>query len=381
MPESNSKPVVVVIGGGPAGLLAAGTAAASGASVLLFEKNSHCGRKLLITGAGRCNITSSASIDQFLDQYPENRKFLFPAFKQFFVDELKTFCGQYHLSLVLDDNGKYFPETQQAQSVLDVLLSFCQEHRVAFHCSEPVREISGGDTGWIIQSARGEYKADAVIVATGGLSYPRTGSEGDGYRMAASLSHVIVPTRPALVALEISSPGCAALSGISLRDVPVELWEKNEMDATRKIAVQRGDLLFTHFGVSGPPVLFLSRWLPADFDSTDSSGHYVLIVDLVASSPQNVLENRLLEIFASTPNRQLKNVLGQSFEIPHAVAAMIVTQCGFKEEILCQEMTKAKRKVLLTRLKSFCFTIAKTRGYKEAMVTAGGVSTQEIDRL
>lgn len=378
MPKSNSKPVVAVIGGGPAGLLAAGTAAAGGASVLLFEKNSHCGRKLLITGAGRCNITSSAPFDQFLDQFPENKKFLFPAFKQFFVDELKAFCGQYHLSLVLDDNGKYFPETQQAQSVLDVLLSYCQENRVAFHCSEPVRKISDDENGWTIHTAQGTYMTNAVIIATGGLSYPRTGSDGDGYRMAKNLSHMIVPTRPALVALEISSPDCTPLSGISLKDVPVELWEKIDSASSRKIAVQRGDLLFTHFGVSGPPVLFLSRWLPEDFTATEFPG-YVLIVDLVPASSLHELENKLLAIFASTPNRQLKNVLGQNLEIPHAVAAMVVTQCGFKEDILCQEITKVNRKVLLTTLKSFSFSIAGTRGYKEAMVTAGGVSTHEIN--
>ena len=378
MPDLNSKPIVAVIGGGPAGLMAAGTAAACGASVLHFEKNAQCGRKLLITGAGRCNITNSAPFDQFLDQYPENKKFLFPAFKRFFVDELKEFCGQYHLSLVLDDNGKYFPETQQAQSVLDLLLSYCQEQRVAFHCGTPVREVSGGAADWTIHTARGLYSANAVIVATGGLSYPRTGSDGDGYRMAASLSHVIVPTRPALVALEISSPNCAALSGISLKDVPVELWEKIDSASSRKIAVQRGDLLFTHFGVSGPPVLFLSRWLPADFADREFPG-YVLIVDLVPASSLHELENKLLAIFALTPNRQLKNVLSQNLEIPHAVAAMIVTQCSFKEDILCQEITKVNRKVLLMKLKSFCFSIARTRGYKEAMVTAGGVSTQEIN--
>ncbi len=372
------KPVVAVIGGGPAGLMAAGTAAACGATIMLFEKNAQCGRKLLITGAGRCNITNSAPFDRFVEQFAENRKFLFPAFKQFFVDDLKTLCQSYGLSWVLDDSGKYFPQTQQAQSVLDVLLAYCRDHGVDFHCSEAVRDIAHGEPGWMINTARGTYPADAVIMATGGLSYPRTGSDGDGYRMAVSQSHTLVPTRPALVALEIATPDCAPLSGISLRDVAVEFWQRSTDTSPRKIATQRGTLLFTHFGVSGPPVLFLSRWLPAELGKP-SSTKYELIVDILPCLSQQQLEVEFLNIIAATPKRQLKTVLAKDFEIPQAVAAMLVASCGFDVDIPCQDITKAYRKQLLATLKTFRLSIVKTRGYHEAMVTAGGIAIQEIN--
>ena len=254
MTEVNKKPVVAVIGGGPAGLLAAGTAASFGSRVLLFERNPQCGRKLLITGSGRCNVTNNAPFDLFLDQYPEKRKFLYPAFRQYFVEDLKALFHRYDLSLIAEESGKYFPETQKASSVLDVLLTFCRDQRVAFHYKEPVLELSSRDAGWTIRTAIGEYQVDSAIIATGGLSYPKTGSDGDGYRLAARLSHSLVPVRPALVAMKISHPDCAQLSGISLKDVPVTLWDKSDADKPRKVAAQRGDLLFTHFGVSGPPV-------------------------------------------------------------------------------------------------------------------------------
>ena len=339
MTEVNKNTIVAVIGGGPAGLLAAGTAASFGSRVLLFEKNPQCGRKLLITGSGRCNVTNNAPFDLFLDQYAEKRKFLYPAFRQFFVEELKELFHRYDLSLISEDNGKYFPETQNASSVLDVLLRFCKDHRVAFHFKEPVLELSSRDAGWNIKTDGGEYQADSVIIATGGLSYPKTGSDGDGYRLAARLSHSLIPVRPALVAMKISHPDCAQLSGISLKDVPVTLWDKSVADKPRKVAVQHGDLLFTHFGVSGPPVLFLSRWLPAGYDST-AEANYQLTVDLFPALSAPDLENKLLEIFGATPHRQIKTVLGKDFEIPHAVAALLVTHCGFKEDIICQNITK-----------------------------------------
>ena len=378
MTEVNKKPIVAVIGGGPAGLLAAGTAASYGSTVLLFEKNPQCGRKLLITGSGRCNVTNNAPFNLFLDQYPENKKFLYPAFREFFVEDLQALFHRYNLTLVSEESGKCFPETQKASSVLDVLLAFCKDHRVAFHYKEPVLELSSRDAGWTVKTAGGQYQADSVIIATGGLSYPVTGSVGDGYRLAASLSHSLVPVRPALVPFKISHPDCAPLSGISLKDVPVTLWDKSAADTPRKVATQRGDLLFTHFGVSGPPVLFLSRWLPAGYDST-AAANYQLAVDLLPSLSALDLENMFLKIFGTTPNRQLKTVLGKDFEIPHAVAAQLVTHCGFKEDIICQDITKAYRKMIVATLKSFDLAIARTRGYKEAMVTAGGISTKEID--
>lgn len=373
------KLLVAVIGGGPAGLMAAGTAATCGAQVILMEKNEQCGRKLLITGSGRCNITNSAPFDQFLSCFPENRKFLMPAFRQFFVPELIEFFNRYQLSFVLEENGKYFPETQKAASVLAVLIAFCRDQQVEFHLNEPVSVIDESDQKWLIQTNRGVITADALILATGGLSYPKTGSVGDGHRLATSLAHTIIPTRPVLVPLAISNPDCAPLSGVSLKDVVVSLWDTRLPAAPKKIADQRGSLLFTHFGVSGPPVLFISRWLPPNYDQPENVNSYELTVDLCPDQDLPNLEKCLIDAFASTPKRLLRTVLNHNLDIPQAASSLIIKHCHFNEDICCQHITKENRRVLLKVLKSFSMSIARTRGYKEAMVTAGGVSTREID--
>lgn len=384
-PITGKTPVIAVIGGGPAGLMAAGTAAAAGAEVHLFEKNSQCGKKLLITGSGKCNITSNAPFEAFLDQFPDNKKFLYPAFKIFFVDEVKEFFGQRQVPLILEENGKYFPESKKASDVLNALLAFCHEHHVHFHYEEPVREIVENHTTTesmpfprTIITDRGSYQADCIVISTGGLSYPKTGSSGDGYRLAEALSHSITPTRPALVPMEVSDPDCSPLSGISLRNVLVTLWEQDEAVPPRKCQVQNGDLLFTHFGISGPPVLFLSRWI-REKEEASPFPNYFVTVDLFPGLSLTDIESDLLRIFGSTPNRQLKTVLSKEFEIPHAVAALLVSCCALKEDVLCQEVNRESRKKLLSVLKSFRLSISGTRGYKEAMVTAGGVSTKEID--
>lgn len=373
------KPIVAVVGGGPAGLMAAGTAAACGARVMLFEKKRQCGRKLLLTGSGQCNITNSASFSEFLHQYPENRKFLYPALRSFFVGELIRFFQEYELELSLDDNGKYFPADRRARSVLEVLLAFCRAYNVTFQLNEPVLSIEKNDDFWLLRTGKATYKADRVILATGGLSYPGTGSDGDGLCFAADLAHSIVTPRPGLVALDIAKPYCGVLSGISLRDVNVSLKVCHDGISGRQIAKQSGDLLFTHFGVSGPAVLFLSRWLPADYEYQPESTCYVLDIDLLPAISLDDLEKSLLNLFAVAPRRQLKTVLSGEFLIPNALVVFIIKECGFPEDKLCHEMTKAERQKLLIGLKSFILTIGRSRGFKEAMVTAGGVATREIN--
>jgi len=371
MPAEKQSPVIAVIGGGPAGLMAAGTAAAQGARVILFEKKPSCGIKLLITGSGRCNVTHHAPWAEFLANYPENSKFLYPAFKTFFVEDLVAFFRLHGLELTMDENNKYFPETQHAKSVLDALLHYCAENRVSIHTEEPVINISQSVSQWFIQTNLASYQADAVIVATGGLSYPRTGSDGDGLRMAANLSHTIITTRPALVPLEISNFDCSELSGISLADVKIA-----PEDTAHTC---RGSLLFTHFGVSGPAVLSISRWLPAELDQPQNADQYRLVIDLLPSLDAPAIEQMILDSIAQTPKRQLKNLLSQSFNIPVALAAKIIVYCRWPEDMLSQQVTREYRKKLVTTLKSFHLTIHKTRGYQEAMVTAGGLSTHEIN--
>jgi predicted Rossmann fold flavoprotein len=389
MTKTTIRPLVAVIGGGPAGLMAAGTAAAAGASVLLFEKNARCGKKLLMTGSGKCNITNHAPFDEFLEQFPENRKFLYPAFTEFFREELEAFFRQFNVFFKLDENGKFFPDTFKAASVLDALLSFCSANHVDLRLEEPVLDIAAVDADsdnapaprWKITTSKNVYLADSVIIATGGLSYPGTGCSGDGYRMAAGLSHTIVPTRPALVPVEVSEPWCRQLSGASLKNVSAVLWRSDAGSMPRKVAAASGDLLFTHFGLSGPAVLSISRWmedLPADPGDGSLPPSYHLTIDLIPAVSPADAEASLLRAIADHPNKQLKNVLGSRFGIPQAFASVIAECGGPGSEAFCRDVTKEQRKKLLDMLKAFPFTIIKTRGYREAMVTAGGISTKEI---
>ena len=382
MEKNRLKPVVIVIGGGPAGLMAAGTAACSGARTILFEKNPQCGAKLLLSGSGKCNITNHAPLEQFLDNYPENRKFLYPAFKKFFREELESFFNERHVFFRTEENGKIFPSTKSAESVLDALLAFCHENEVEFHLGEPVLSLrqqrASQSEHWVVKTVLRDYAAKSVIVATGGLSYPNTGSTGDGYAFARACSHTVVPTRPALVALVTTDPWSMPLCGISLRNVRVSLLKKTNGCDFCRIAVAQGDLLFTHFGLSGPPVLFLSRWLPDRFEEQSDLHSFFLDVDLFPALTLEETEQSLLRGFASAPARQLKTILNKEMGIPLAVAGAFAGHLGFREDITGQEITKEKRKRLLASLKALRFPLSRTKGYQEAMVTAGGISTKEI---
>lgn len=383
--------IVIVIGGGPAGLMAAGTAAACGAKVVLFEKNAKCGKKLLLTGSGKCNITNSAPFDTFLEKFAENKKFLYPAFKELFSDDLEEFFNQHNVFFETEENGKVFPVTKTSSSVLEALLAFCAKNNVDIHLGEPVisiEHIGQTDTNeptgttscinWKVATNKQFYEAKSVIIATGGLSYPKTGSSGDGYRFAKDYAHNIAPTRPALVPLETIDTWSASLSGVSLKDVTVSLIENISDKPSKIIATQRGDLLFTHFGLSGPTILFLSRWLPDNFEEQAPHHTYIIMVDLLPMKSQSEIDTMLLQHISSNPSRQLKTILHKDFNIPISLASTIVTHCGYREEITGQEITKEKRKVILSKLKSLAFPLSKTRGYKEAMITAGGISTKEI---
>lgn len=378
---------MAVVGGGPAGLMAAGTAASSGAKVLLFEKNSRCGRKLLLTGSGKCNITNQASLEQFLDRYAENGKFLYPAFKELFSDGLEHFFSRYGVRFQTEENRKVFPESKDAGSVLSALLSYCQENKVEFHLEEPVLSMEQTETQnthdssgrmWRITTSVKTYEAASVILATGGLSYPKTGSTGDGYALAKTVSHTIRPTRPALVPVTTEEPWSKALSGISMRNVKVSLYGNHAGNNTVKIAEQTGDLLFTHFGLSGPPILFLSRWLPEHMETQSGNHSYSMVVDLFPTRSRNEIESLLLHYISANPTRQLKTALSKEFDMPLALSSALIGHLGFSETITGQETTKAKRAVLLDALNALSFPLSGTRGYREAMVTAGGVDTKEI---
>lgn len=391
--NENKIPVIAVIGGGPAGLMAAGIAGELRARVILFETNPKCGRKLLLTGAGKCNITNSAPLNEFLEHYPENNKFLYPSFKIFFTEELEQFFNRYNLFFRYDENGKIFPKDNKSESVLDVLLTHCRENAVEFHQSETVKHIipvnalvedmdcsTSTDFNkplssyrWKVVTNLGVYSVDSVIIATGGLSYPGTSSNGSGYQMAKELSLCIIPTRPALVPIIIAEQWCAELTGISLQKIKLTLWESGNDETFNKITSLTEDILFTHFGVSGPAALFISRWIKALPNS------YRLTIDLCSTHSFNDVENLLLKAFLQSPNKLLKTVVSNIFSIPQAVCSVLVRLCTTSEYIYCRDTTKKIRKKLVSLIKSLSLTVVETKGYSEAMVTAGGVYTREIN--
>ncbi len=374
-----NTPRVVVVGAGPAGLMAAGTAAGHGADVLLLEKNAGCGQKLLLTGAGRCNITNHASWDDFLDRFAVNRKFLIPAFRHFFVEDLLEFFSTLNLSFVLEKNGKYFPQTQRATSVRDALLAYCQKQLVEIHEAEAAEDLKRQIGQWSIRTRHRTYTADAVILATGGLSYPKTGSDGAGHRLAAKLGHQVISCRPGLVPLVISQPDCARLSGISLNDVAVTLRDNKAAGSSGKISRRRGSLLFTHFGVSGPVVLTLSRWLPPDYDQPSQANSYELVIDLFPGLPRAEVEEQLLKACRRVPKRLLRTILSRDLTLPQTFASWLIELCGLKPDMAGQHLSLDGSRRMTAALKALRLPIAGTRGYEEAMITAGGISTREID--
>jgi predicted Rossmann fold flavoprotein len=380
--NKEKKPVIAVIGGGPAGLMAAGVAGESGASVLLFETNAKCGRKLLLTGSGKCNITNTAPMKEFLEHFPENRKFLYPSFKHFFTEDLERFFNQYGLFFQREDNnnGKIFPQDHRAATVLEVLLTYCQDNQVDFHLSEPVRQIKKGEA-WEIVTDKGVYPVTSAIIATGGLSYPGTGSAGSGYLMAESLGISIEPTRPALVPLVCADKWCRELTGISLEGVKTSLWESAGGGSFRKIISMSEDILFTHFGVSGPAALSISRWIKSSPKSCDKDLQcdYRLTIDLCPERSAEDVEKLLLEVFSQSPNKLLRSVISRNFGLPNAVSSVLVRLCTPIEDIYCRDTTREIRRKMISMLKSLPLTVLETKGYNEAMVTAGGVSTRELD--
>lgn len=407
---------IIIIGGGPSGLMAAYAASNDGHSVILLEKNSNCGRKLLITGSGKCNITNSATLDVFMENFPQNNKFLYPAFKKFFSNELEIFFNQYGVIFKTEDNGKVFPTTQKAQSVLNALIEACLSNKVKIYEDETCTSIQnitqnpqnsiiptsqqisdypdshlnthGNNKSvfpfnqkypWYVKTSKGEYFAKSVIIATGGMSYPKTGSTGDGYAFAIQNNHEIIKTRPGLVPFVIEDSLCKNLSGVSVKDTLVNVLKKSVDNRFHKIESCKGDLLFTHFGISGPPVLLLSRYLPLEIEKENDENQFFVEIDLLPEMLLDTINKKLLAAFASTPLRQLKTIINKDLDLPLSLAAALIIKMNLSEDIIGQKVTKDIRKNLIQSIKALRFKIKKTRGYQEAMITCGGVSTKQIN--
>ncbi|MFA9402571.1 MAG: NAD(P)/FAD-dependent oxidoreductase [Anaerolineales bacterium] len=381
-----SKNQVIVIGGGPAGLIAAGQAAATGAETLLLEKMSHPGRKLLITGKGRCNLTNVAPLKEFIEHFSPDGRFLRSAFTRFFTDELIEFFDELGVETVLERGERIYPVSNDAQDIVDALNYWVQKNGAKLRTQAKVERLlvehervvgvqvanspgSSPKPKSNNQSASIEYRAKSVIIATGGASYPGTGSTGDGYRLAEDVGHTIVPIRPALVPLETSGNIAPRLQGLSLRNVNARLI----VDGNKQ-AEAFGEMLFTHFGLSGPIILSLSRKV---VDALRAKHEVVLSIDLKPALDDAKLDARLMRDFDTHGKRQYRTLLQDL--LPRKMIPVCIDLTGIPQDKRAHQITSAERKRLRTWLKDFRFHISGHRSFAQAIVTAGGVTTREVN--
>lgn len=364
---------IAIIGAGASGLMAAIRAAEGGAErVWLFEKNSLPGRKILITGNGRCNVTNTTEVRAYPEHYFGNGKFLYKSLNAFSPRDLMDFFEARGIRLKEED-GRVFPVSGKAQDILDALFARAEELGVAFHEDETVVEIRTDVSGRIskVVTLRTAYEVDACVLCAGGSSYPATGSTGDGYLLAARLGHTIVPIRPALASVDIDPSAVSPLQGVSLRDVRVRAFSgKNE------IAALSGDVLFTHFGLTGPAVLGLSRFLPTD-EKLYEKNQVRISIDLLPALHYDAARSQMIALLAENQNRKLSNVL--RIYGPESLIIRLLARADIPEDIFCHELKKELRDRLTALMKDYSFVVSHAPSFSKAMVTAGGVSLKEVD--
>ena len=362
---------LLVVGGGAAGLMAAGRAAAAGARVLVLEKMPRPGRKLALTGKGRCNLTNIAPVDDFLAHFPAGSRFLRQAFARFFSNDLLELLGKLGVATVTERGGRVFPVSNRALDVVDALVEHALAQGVQIRTRAAVRELNldkGRVLGVRLQDGR-TLAAPAVILAAGGASYPGTGSTGDGYGLAAAAGHSLVQIRPALVPLETHGKRAARLQGLSLKNVSAALWVEG-----KKQSQAFGEMLFTHFGLSGPIILTLSRMV---VEALDQSLRPTISIDLKPALDHARLDARLQRDLASHGRMQAANLLKGL--LPAKLIPLCLEETGIPPTLPAHQVSSSMRKQLRMWLKDLPFPVTGHRGFGEAIVTAGGVDTREVD--
>ncbi|MCM1569898.1 MAG: NAD(P)/FAD-dependent oxidoreductase [Roseburia sp.] len=361
---------VVVVGGGAAGMIAALSAAWQGADVALAEKNEKLGKKLFITGKGRCNVTNAAGREQFLENVCTNEKFLYSAFHGFDNQALMAFLEKAGCPLKLERGERVFPASDHSSDVIAAFVRQLGKAKVDIMLNTRVTEIlcEGSRVTGVRLAGGRQIDCDACIVCTGGISYPSTGSTGDGYRFAESLGHKVTECRPALVPLETEEKWCGVLMGLSLKNVGVRLV------SDKKVLYQGfGEMLFTHFGVSGPLILSASSF----YGKHSSEKRAKLFLDLKPALSLEQLDKRLLRDFEENKNRQFKNALGALF--PVKMIPVMVELSGINPEKKVNEITRQERRSFAELMKNLPLTVAGTRSFEEAIITQGGVSVREVN--
>ncbi len=359
---------VAVIGAGASGLMAAYAAASNGNDVTVFEKNEKCGKKIYITGKGRCNLTNDVSPQDFLTNIVTNAKFLTGAVYSFPPERTKSFFEEGGLRLKTERGNRVFPVSDKASDVTKCLEKYCKNAGVNFKFNTEVQELCVLDStlrGIIVKNE--EILYDKVVVCTGGISYPATGSTGDGYVFAKSCGHNIVEAKPALCGLNLKENYFSAMQGLGLKNVSLTVYYNG-----KKIHSDFGEVLFTHFGISGPLVLTISSLI----NRLDLS-KVKLTLDLKPALDELSLDKRILRDFSENNNKSIENCLKNL--LPNAIIGEILKRSGIPCDKKVHAISKAERAVLLTNIKTFDMLVSSLRGFDEAIVTSGGVSVNEIN--
>lgn len=361
---------VAVIGGGPAGLMAAGKAGQRGLNTTIFEKNKLLCKKLLITGKGRCNITNNTDIKGLIDNIPRNGRFLYSSFHSFSNMDIVNFFESNGLKTKIERGGRIFPVSDDAHDVAEILSNFARKNNVKIYFQSSVKEIvveNGSVQGIILDNDR-IFRCSSIILATGGMSYPYTGSTGDGYNIARKLGHTIVSPKPSLVPLEIHEEWVKELQGLSLKNISVEFVDKNG----KKFYSSFGEMLFTHFGVSGPVILSGSRHV-----INHNSNECKLIIDLKPALSEEKLYDRIGRDFNINSRKMFKNSLNDL--LPQKLIPVIIKLSGIHQEKYVNQITREEKRKLTMLLKNLEMTVKGTRPISEAIITSGGIATDEIN--
>lgn len=363
---------VLVIGGGAAGMLAAFFAAREGASVTILERNEKLGKKIYITGKGRCNLTNAADLEEFMRAIVRNPRFLYAAFAAFNNRDMMELMENLGVPLKVERGNRVFPESDHASDVTNGLKRELERQKVRIRYDARVEHLlMDGDRCCGVALESGEkLSADAVIVCTGGASYPTTGSTGDGYRLAEEAGHSIQKPMGALVPVETKESWPSMLSGLSLKNVALKAWKVGGKKK-KYFYDEQGEMLFTHFGISGPLVLTLSSYLPEDLKDVR------MAIDLKPALDEQMLDARLLRDFQEYSRKQLTAVMDGL--VPHNLGQQILVLAGISPQTPVNSVTAAQRATILQLLKALPLTPKALRGFNEAIVTRGGVTVKEIN--
>ena len=360
---------VLIIGAGAAGLMAAVFAAGAGAEVTVLERNEKPGKKIYLTGKGRCNVTNDCTMEEFLREVPQNPRFLYSALSFFSPEDMKNLLAENGCPTITQRGRRVFPATEKASDVTRTLVRVAQQRGTRILLKQRVKRLLIGETGRVTGAETedgAQRAADAVILATGGVSYPATGSTGDGYRFAAEAGHTVLPAMPSLIGLESKEAWPRELQGLSLKNVRITLKK-----GKKSLYSEQGEMLFTHFGFSGPLILEASCHLPADIRDC------MLELDLKPGLTREQLYARVQRDLEAGSRKQIRNILPGL--MPGSLAEIFPSICGLPAGLPCNQVTASQREVLVNRMKTLPLDISGRRPIAEAVITRGGVSVKEVN--